>query len=350
MRILVIGGTGFIGRFVVPPLQNAGHTVAVFHRATSAGDVPAGVRTFRGDRHNLAAHRVELRAFAPDVVIDMIASSGAHARALMDVFRGVACRLVVLSSMDVYRAVTVLHGLDSGPLEPLPLTEESPLRATTQAYPAERLRALQRVFGWLDEAYDKVAVERALEQDPELPATVLRLPMVYGPGDPLHRFFPVLKRILDGRRVIPLEERVARWRGPRGFVENVAAAIVLAAMADGAEGWKREPAQVRVYNVGEAEAFSELEWARLISEAAGWRGKLVVLPTERAPAHLLVPGNLEQHWVADTSRIRAELGYSDPVPRAEALRRTIEWERSHPPAEYDPAQFDYAAEDAALNT
>jgi len=31
----------------------------------------------------------------------------------------------------------------------------------------------------------------------------------------------------------------------------------------------------------------------------------------------------------------------------EALRRTIEWERANPPA-YEPAQFDYAAEDAAL--
>jgi len=72
-----------------------------------------------------------------------------------------------------------------------------------------------------------------------------------------------------------------------------------------------------------------------------------VLPTARAPAHLLIPGNLDQHWVADTSRIRAELGYAEPVSRAEALRRTIEWERANPPA-YDPAQFDYAAEDAAL--
>ncbi len=46
---------GFIGRFVVPPLQNAGHTVAIFHRGTRVADVPPGAQSVRGDRHNLAA-------------------------------------------------------------------------------------------------------------------------------------------------------------------------------------------------------------------------------------------------------------------------------------------------------
>jgi hypothetical protein len=42
------------------------------------------------------------------------------------------------------------------------------------------------------------------------------------------------------------------------------------------------------------------------------------------------------------------LGYREVVPRDEALKRTIAWESSSPPAEVDPARFDYAAEDAAL--
>ena len=131
---------------------------------------------------------------------------------------------------------------------------------------------------------------------------------------------------------------MARWRSPRGYVENVAAAIALAATDERAAG--------RIYNVGEAEAVSELEWARLIAEAAGWNGRFVTVPTEKAPAHLVSPANLDQDWAADTSRIRAELGYREPVSRSEAIRRTVEWERAHPPAQSDPAQFDYAAEDA----
>jgi hypothetical protein len=38
------------------------------------------------------------------------------------------------------------------------------------------------------------------------------------------------------------------------------------------------------------------------------------------------------------------------VPIDEAIRRTIIWERAHPPGEFNPYPFDYAAEDTALNT
>ncbi len=90
MRILVIGGTGFIGRFVIPLLHDSGHTVTVFHRGASVASLPPGVRSLRGDRHHLLAHQHELRALAPDVVIEMIASSGAQTRTMMDTFRGAA--------------------------------------------------------------------------------------------------------------------------------------------------------------------------------------------------------------------------------------------------------------------
>ena len=52
------------------------------------------------------------------------------------------------------------------------------------------MKLLQQVFGWVDDAYDKIPVERAVLGNPALPGIVLRLPMVYGPGDRLHRFTP----------------------------------------------------------------------------------------------------------------------------------------------------------------
>jgi nucleoside-diphosphate-sugar epimerase len=341
MRILIIGGTGFIGRHVTRMLAERGHELAVFHRGMTFPALPGGVRHFSGDRRSLSSHAPELRAFAPHVVVDVVLSSGSQARTLIDVFRGVAARVVALSSMDVYRACGVLHRLEPGPLEPLPLTEDSALRTALHTYPREQVRMLQQVFGWLDEEYDKIPVERAVLGDPEVSGTILRLPMVYGPGDPLHRFFPILKRIEDGRRLMAFEERHAAFRSPRGYVENVAWAIVQAATSDVAAG--------RIYNVAEEHAYSELDWARGIAAAAGWQADFVVLPANRAPAHLVMASNLDQHWVADSSRIRRELGYREPVPHEDALRRTIAWERAHPPARIDAGQFDYAGEDAALS-
>jgi len=334
MRILLIGGSGFIGPHVARALEQQGHDVVVFHRGTT----PARNQIV-GDRRALGDHADVLRAAAPDVVVDLILSSGTQARELMRLFRRATNRVVALSSCDVYRACGVLHGSEPGGLEPVPLTESSALRTKLQTYPPDRIKMLQQVFGWLDDEYDKIPVEREILGDPELPGTVLRLPMVYGPGDPLRRFLPVVKRVDDRRPAILFEEKHASWRGPRGFVENVAAAVALAVVDNRAAG--------RVYNVGETESLTELEWAERIASAAGWSGRLVTLPAERMPPHLLMPGNTDQHWTIDTTRIREELSYREPVAQADAIRRTIEWERANP-TESSPHAFDYDAEDAAL--
>jgi nucleoside-diphosphate-sugar epimerase len=338
MRILLIGGNGFIGRFVVTSLKQQRHTLAVFHRGTTP--IPAGVEEIRGDRQQLNASAQELKRFAPDVVIDLILSSGGQAEELINVFRGAAKRVLMLSSIDVYRAVGILHGTESGPLQDVPLTEESELRRFLHPYPPESLQLLRKTFAWVTDDYDKIPAERAVMNDRELPGTVLRLPMVYGPGDPLHRFYPVVKRVSDRRQHIIFPETLAGWRSPRGYVENVAAAIALAATDDRAAR--------RIYNVCEEPSFSELEWARKIASEMHWDGKFVVLPVDRTPRHLVKPGNAAQDWTASSARVRRELGYEEPVSVEEAIRRTISWELANPPDATFLGQFDYAAENAAV--
>ena len=51
----------------------------------------------------------------------MILSSAAQARTTAEAFAGIAHRVVAISSGDVYRAMSVLHRLEDGPLEPTPL-------------------------------------------------------------------------------------------------------------------------------------------------------------------------------------------------------------------------------------
>jgi nucleoside-diphosphate-sugar epimerase len=341
MKILLIGGTGFIGSHVTRILAEQGHRVTVYHRNRPNLPLPDSVEHLIGERNQIAQHEPDFRRLAPDVVIDFILSSGAQARAVMDLFRGIADRIVALSSGDVYRAAGILHGFESGPLQPMPLTEDSDLRTKQKVYGPDLLARLRQVFPWLDDQYDKIPVEQAVLSDPELPGTVLRLPMIYGPGDPLHRLFPYLKRMDDNRPAILLQEDVADWRGPRGYVENVAAAIVLAAVSHQAAG--------RVYNIAESRAWSEEEWVQKIAENFGWTGHIVRVPKASVPPHLRVPHRNEQHWEMSSRRIRDELRFSEPVPGEVALAHTIEWERTHPP-DVVPQQFDYNAEDEALAT
>ena len=337
MKILLIGGSGFIGLFTAAALQQAGHHVTVFHRGSTKA--LTGTEEILGNRQFLQDHQPEFRRQKFDVVVDFVLSSGRQAQQLMDTFRGLAGRAVALSSMDVYRAMGVFYGFEAGGLQELPLTEDADLRTSRNVYSPETLKKARTAYPWIDDEYDKIPVEKAVLNDPKLPGTILRLPMIYGPGDPLHRFHPVLKRMDDGREQIIFADDVAPLRTPRGYVEDVGAAIALAATSPQSAG--------HVYNVCEAESFGELDWARKIAAATGWTGEFVVLPHDRAPRHLHWPGNTAQHLVASSERIRKELGYREVQPREEAIRRTIAWERANPPAS-PLVQFDYEAEDEAL--
>lgn len=310
----------------------------MFHRGVTRP--PIAVDEIIGDRNDLPSHAGRFRSFRPEVVVDFVLSDGRQATQLVEVFRGVTARIVAISSGDVYRAVGVLHRAERGPLQPVPLTEESDLRTVSKFYPQENITQLKALFPWVTPDYDKIPVERAVMGNLDLPGTVLRLPLVFGPRDPLHRLFPYLKRMDDRRPAILLQDDIAGWRGSRGYVENVAAAIALATVLDRAAG--------RIYNVAERETLCEADWVRKIGSTMGWNGTVMPLSKDTLPPHLRMPSRNEQHWEMSSARIRKELGFQEPVDFTTALERTIAWERAHAPDPIDPKQFDYAAEDAAL--
>lgn len=335
MNVLVIGGTsGFIGTHAVRRLAADGHDVTVFHRGQTHADLPPGVRTILGDRQRLPEFAGEFERVAPRVVLDMYLRFEPEAVALMQTFRGVAERVVAVSSHDVYRTYGILWRNEDTAPNVTPIGEDALLRTVLYPY--------RRIAQGPDDAkynYDKIPVERAVMGDPQLPGTVLRLPATYGPGDKQHRLFEYLKRMDDGRPFILLEEHEARWRWTHGYVENVGDAVALAVTDPRAAN--------RIYNVGEEDALTRAEWVRSVGRIAGWDGEVISAPRELLPEHLKSPTGYEHDLTVDTTRIRTELGYSERVPRHEALVKTVAWERANPPAEIDPTQFDYAAEDEA---
>src|SRR5947208_3501663 len=100
MRLLVLGGTHFLGRHVVTAALDRGHEVATFTRGVS-GAPPEGVRALHGDRDDPAALPAALGGWAPEFVVDTSCQTRAAARnaaaALGDV-RGYA----FVSSLNAY--------------------------------------------------------------------------------------------------------------------------------------------------------------------------------------------------------------------------------------------------------
>ena len=156
----------------------------------------------------------------------MMAMGEADAVAAVKFFRGHTARMVWISSGDVYLAYGRFTGSEPGPVEAGLLNEESPLRTVLYPYrdPTKPPTDIANV-------YEKILVERVALRERDLPGTVLRLPKVYGSGDKGDL------ATVYGFRNHP------QWRWTHGYVENVAAAIVLAASHPAAVG--------RIYNVGE---------------------------------------------------------------------------------------------------
>lgn len=333
MKILIIGGTKFIGPYVVQALHEKGHEVILFNRGKTTHSFPFQVTSIQGDRIDLLSFKDKLLSFSPDVVIDMIPYSESDAQQLANTFHGLVQRIVIISSCDVYRAYDRLWNVFTDKLIQLPLDEKSSLRETF--YPYRKIMASQP-DDW-SYYYEKIFVENTIRSYPDINSTILRLPMVYGPGD-YSRIYPYLKRMDDNRPIL-LDENKANWRFCRGYVEDIASAIVLAAL-DNQSGNK-------IYNVGETNAYSEIEWIQKIGQAAGWKNEIIKVSPDKLPSHLKEPSLAwEQNLTIDTQRIRDELNYRELYSPEESMRIAINWLRSHTSSQMDDNLFDYDAEDA----
>lgn len=304
LQILIIGGTGFIGPHIARRLMERGHDVTVLHRGSiETSELPESVPHIHTDIAALPGDH-DIRA---DAVIHVYALTQEDAETVVRLFRGRTAKLIVLSSGDVYRAYGVLQGTEAGGLDPVPITEDSRLRTTLYPYRESM------------PDYEKILVERTVMSAQDPPACVLRLPVVYGPGDRNHRFQRWVKSMDDDSPEILLGARMAGWRWTHGYVENVGDAIALAAVDSRTAG--------RVYNIGEATVPTIQERLSRLADMIGWKGRIRVVPDEELPAESRIALNFRQDMNVSTRRFRAETSFADPVDDHEALRRTIAWER-----------------------
>ncbi len=230
-------------------------------------------------------------------------------------------RIILLSSYRIYRATAQMQQSMSGDPVTAPQGENAPLRTDT-AHPDA----------------DLVAAETFARQHASS-LTILRLPQIFGPQQ-VRQFGEYLNKMLAKRPAIPLHPAVANWKCTCGYVADVAAAITKAATDSRALG--------QIYNIGEYQTPTVAERLHLLARAAGYRGKILVVPARLAPAHLHPHNvNFSNDIIMDTGRILRELGFADVTPEKQLWQQTVEWEKTDllPDSQ---ASINNAAEDELL--
>ena len=319
MRVIVLGGTRFIGRAIVEDLASAGHQLLLVHRGVLEPSGMPEAQHLHIERAGLPGHRAALETFAPDAAIDCRALTRADAEiALASLPQDI--RLVVISSMDVYRAFGAVN--DDRETDPVPLDEASPVRPHRYPYRGKR--------EGMDD-YDKLDVE-----DAYLPrgATSLRLPMVYGEHDYQLRAEFILRRVRAGRTRIPFG--AGTWLTCRGYVRDIARGARLVLESSVALGEALNLCEDRTFSVG--------MWSRMILEAAGSEAELVRVADDLLPEDLRATGTMSQHILASARKARSLLGWT-ASDSSTALRATVAWHLANPPAE---PNTDFSADDRAL--
>jgi len=160
MKVLVVGGRGYIGSHVVKRLLNAGHDPAIFHRGQTNAELPPDVCHILGDRQQLFDFRDEFKQLAPQMVLDVMPYVERDALTVTQTFRGIAERVVAISSQDVYRSFGILWHLENTPANVTPIVEDAPLRSVLYLY-----RQLAEGKDDLKYNYDKIPVEQVFMSD-----------------------------------------------------------------------------------------------------------------------------------------------------------------------------------------
>lgn len=187
MRLLVIGGTSFVGRHAVEAAVAQGHEVTVFHRGRTNADLLAGRIVHRiGDR-NAPDYRSIDTDETWDAVLDVSAYVPRQVHQLADVLGSRAGHYVHVSSISAY---------DESRITP---DEDAPLSPDLADPTTEQVNG--DTYGPLKAMCERAALARFGEDR----TAIVRPTYVCGPHDSTDRFTYWARRVADGGAIAVLD-------------------------------------------------------------------------------------------------------------------------------------------------
>jgi len=320
-KVLVIGGTLFIGRALVAELLKAGHEVWVLHRRP-AHDLGKRVGSLVADRNDPEQMRRVLAGTRFDVVFDNVydwerGTTAAQVEATARACAGALHRYVFMSSVAAYG-----DGLNHHEGDALAPDDHPDVYVRNKAMSERALFRLHQRVG--------------------LPVVTIRPPFIYGPGNPFYREAFFWDRMRDKRPLILPGD--GRRLMQFVYVKDLVAAMLKAAESPSAVG--------HAFNIANPRALTQAEFIELLAAAAGKETKVVRIPRERilrAGGHPMGP-HLYFGVYFDLAPITMLVNKAQrmlafkPCSMAEGLKETYRWYQRH----HERPALDYGFENQIL--
>ncbi len=285
MRVVVIGGTRFIGRHTVQALLDRGHEVTLFHRGRTPNPFGDRVQETLGDRSDSRSVQQALHGRPFDAVVDVAypwdARTGAREVGYVaDALSPAVRKYVYLSSASVY---------GDGPM---PLKEDSPRDPMLGGYSEDKIAAEDYLF-------DAQAMGR-------FDVSVVRPPYVHGPWNNIPREAWFWDRILAGRPVIVPDDgrTVFQWAAAR----DVAWALV--------ECLENPAARGEAFNIAEADPLTYADFIDRLGRVAGKPVEKVFVPRKKIRA---LGGSASGSSMYFGATLDAEVDFSLSIDKAQRL-------------------------------
>ena len=299
-RILITGGSGFIGGHLVSQIVSQSESVAVISR--TARNLPEGVTTFVGDLRDQAFVRDAVQHFCPNVIFHLggfkeRSNSPAAFSAAIDVNISGTLNLLLaagtLSSLEI--VVTLGTASEYGQIA-------TPYVEGTREQPMNPYAFSRQCVTHLCELFHATQ---------GLPVAILRATMAYGPRQGADMFVPALIGALLAEKTFPMT--AGEQTRDYVFVSDVVQALFLAATKPQAVG--------RIINIGGGQPVVIADLARKIERMVGTSGKVLIGALPYRPGEAM-------DYSVDTSLGHELLRWTPQVSLEEGLQATINWFRA----------------------
>ena len=320
-KVLVIGGTLFIGRALVSELVKAGHEVWVLHRK-SEHDLGKRVGSITADRNDAEAVRRALEGAKFEVVFDNVydwerGTTAAQVEATARACDSHLQRYIFTSSVAAYGDGLNHHEGDA--LAP-------------DDHPDSYVR-------------NKATSERALfrlHQRNGFPVVTIRPPFVYGPGNPYYREAFFWDRLRDNRPILLPGD--GRRLMQFVYIKDLVGAYL--------KVMEERVVLGHAFNIANSRAITQAEAITAFAEAAGKKATVMRIPRERIyqmGGHPMGP-QLYFGFYFDVppvtqivTKAQRVLGFR-PTDFTQGLKETYRWHLRH----HIPRTIDYTFEDKLL--